>query len=90
MLPIPKIFINVISRLPALKVLNFQSSSFLKALKYTESRNCLQILPGIKFGAATKAVCTLLLEFLILMSSFIYRESSELVDRRYDSKNTLK
>ena len=90
MLSIPKIFIEVIRGLPALEVLNFQSSSFLKALKCTESRNCLQILPGIKFGAATKAVCTLLLEFLIFMSSFIYRESSELVARRYDSQNTLK
>ena len=55
MLPIPKMFTKVIRGLPALEVLNFQSSSVLKALKYTESRNYLQILPGIKFGAGTRA-----------------------------------
>ena len=44
-LPIPKIFIR---GLPALEVLNFQNSGFLKALQYTESPNHLQILPGIK------------------------------------------
>ena len=36
-----------------------------------------------------KALSTLLLDSLILLCSFIYRESSELVDRRYDSLNTL-
>ena len=55
MLPIPKIFIKVIRGLPAFEVFNFQSSDFLKALKYTESPNYLQILPGIKFGAGTRA-----------------------------------
>ena len=54
-LPVPKIFIKVIRGLPALEVLNFQSSSFLKALKCTECRNYLQTLPGIKFGAGTRA-----------------------------------
>ena len=44
----PKVFIKVIRGLPALEVLNFQSSGFLKALQYTESPNHLQILPGIK------------------------------------------
>ena len=47
-MPIPKIYIKVISGLPALEVLNFQSSGFLKALQYIESPNYLQILPGIK------------------------------------------
>ena len=37
-----------------------------------------------------KALSTLRLDVLILVSSFIYRESSELVDRRYDSQNPLK
>ena len=50
-----KMFTKVIRGLPALEVLNFQSSSFLKALKYTESRNYLRILPGIKFGAGIRA-----------------------------------
>ena len=37
-----------------------------------------------------KALSSLLLDFLIFMRSFTYQESSELVDRRYDSRNTLK
>ena len=37
-----------------------------------------------------EALSTLLLDFLILLCSFIYRESSELVDRRYYSRNTFK
>ena len=37
-----------------------------------------------------KALSTLFLDFLILLCSFIYPESSELVDRRYDSLNKLK
>ena len=41
--------------LPAVEVLNFQSSSFLKALKYSESLKYLHVLPGIRFGAGTKA-----------------------------------
>ena len=40
--------IKVIRGLPALEVLHFQSSGFLKALQYIESPNHLQILPGIK------------------------------------------
>ena len=36
-----------------------------------------------------RALSTLLLDFLILMCSFIYRGSSELVDRRYDSQNVI-
>ena len=57
MLPIPKIFVKVIRGLPALEVLNFQSSGFLKALKYAESPNYLQILTGIKFEAGIRAKC---------------------------------
>ena len=48
MLPIPKILIKVIWGLPALEVLDFQSSDFLKTLKYNESSSHLQILPRIK------------------------------------------
>ena len=55
MLPIPKIFIKVIRGLPALEVLNFQSWSFLNALKYTESWNYLQNLPEIKLEAGPRA-----------------------------------
>ena len=57
MLPILKIFVKVIRGLPALEVLNFQSSGFLKALKYAESPNYLQILTGIKFEAGIRAKC---------------------------------
>ena len=85
MLPIPKILIKVIRELPAFEVVNFPSSDFLKNL---------QNLPGIKFGAAieynAKALFILLLDFLILIYSYIYQKSSELVYRRYDSQNTLK
>ena len=37
----------------------------------------------------TKALSTLLLDFLILLCSLFTEESSELVDMRYDSQNTL-
>ena len=37
-----------------------------------------------------KALSTLYLGFLILMCSFIYWKSSELIDRRYDSRHTVK
>ena len=47
-LPISKIFIKVIRGLPALEVLSFQNSGFLKTLQYTGSSNHLPILPGIK------------------------------------------
>ena len=49
MWPIPETFIKVMWGVPAVKVLNFQSSVFLKALKYTESPNYPQILPEIRF-----------------------------------------
>ena len=45
---------------------------------------------SLELVLAHNANAILLLDFLILMCSFIYRESSELVDRRYDSRNTLK
>ena len=37
-----------------------------------------------------KTLSTLLFDILILMHSFVYRESSKLIDRRYDSRNTFK
>ena len=40
--------IKVIRGLPAVEVLNFQSSGFLTALQYTESPSHLQVLPGIE------------------------------------------
>ena len=48
LLPISEIFIKVIRGLPAVEVLNFQSSGFLTALQYTESASHLQVLPGIE------------------------------------------
>ena len=85
-LPIPKIFIKVVRGLPALEVLNFRIPDFLKALQYAENPSHLQILPGIKVWNWYLSInlrvglSTLLLDFLILMCSFIFRESSELVD----------
>ena len=50
-----KIFINVIRRLPAFEVLNFQSSGFLKALlQFTESPNIFEYHQEM-FGADTRA-----------------------------------
>ena len=45
---------------------------------------------GMVLQLNAKALSTLLLDFLIFLYSFIYRESSELEDRRYDSQNTFK
>ena len=63
--------IKVIKGLAALKVLNFQSSGFLKALRYTESPNHLPNHLVVEHDA--KALSTLLLDFLILMCSFLPR-----------------
>ena len=78
-LSIPKIFIKVIRGLQALEVLTFQSPGFLKVLQYTESPNHLQIWPKIKVWSWYWSI-TLKLS---LPFSFIYRESSGLVGRRY-------
>ena len=76
----PKIFIKVIRGLPSLEGLNFQSSCFLKALKYTESPDHLQILPGIKVWGWCYSITlrlsntNVLLDVLIFMRSFICQE----------------
>ena len=79
-LSISKIFINVIRRLPGLKVLNFQSSGFLKALQHAESPNYFQIWLVIKFWSWYYSITLRLsLRYFWTFWSLCtpYRESSE-------------
>ena len=56
-----------------------------KSSNFTKNKNLELVLEH-----NAKALSTLLLDFLIFLCSFMYRESSELEDRRYDSQKTFK
>ena len=72
---------KVVRGLPALEVLKSKSSSS----NFTRNKSLELVLEH-----NAKALPALLLDFLFLMCSFIYRESSELADTKYDTRNTLK